>query len=173
MSITKFEANTPVRVALKFGAAGKHVTGKYGEQVLYSFTDGSVGYVPVIVEKKLQELAIKPGQAVEICKAKSNGKTEWKVSRVTPETKPEAKPVPTRKPQGAAALLDGAPELDGAYTHDPAIQTQLEFALKTALHAAKQAEEYSRTIGHPVVFDKDDVRLLAQTLVINAKGRAA
>lgn len=169
MSITKFEANTPVRVALKFGAAGKHISGQFGEQVLYSFTDGSVGYVPVIVEKKLQELAIKPGQAVEICKAKSNGKTEWKVSRVMPETKTEAE----RKPQGAARILDGAPDLDGPYTDDPAFETRLEFALKTALHAAKQAEEYSRTIGHPVVFDKDDVRLLAQTLVINGRGRAA
>lgn len=170
MSITKFEANTPVRVALKFGAAGKRVAGQYGEQVLYSFTDGSIGYVPVIVEKKLQELAVKPGQQVEICKSKSNGKTEWKVSRAVSDS-PTAST--ERKPQAAARMLDGAPELDAPYVDDPALQTRLEYALKTALHAAKQAEEYSRTIDHPVVFDKDDIRLMAQTLVINGKGRAA
>ena len=161
MPVTRFEPNKPLAVRLKY-PTGKHVTSKqYGtEQVMYSLLDGSLIYVPLIVEKQLAELNVKRGQRVEICKEQSNGKTEWKVRLQT-------------APQPAAALADRAPDLDG-YPDAPArLQTQLEDALKTALYALKKAEEYSVTIGHPVAFDKDDVRLVAQTLVINARRQAA
>ena len=167
MPITKFEPNVGVQVKLKY-PSGKHVTSaQYGtEQVMYSLIDGNVMYVPLIVEKQLQELQVKAGQAIEIVKAQSKGKTEWTAKLVN-----GAKPLGEAQP--AAKLLNGAPPLDGEYTDDPALQTQLENALKTALHAAKRAEEYSVTIQHPVQFDKTDIRLMAQTLVINSRRQAA
>lgn len=171
MSALKFQENTPIELALRFGT-GKHVKGQFGEQVMYSLKSGEVMYVPLIVEKKLQELNAKPGETLQITKAKTNGKVEWQVSRIAP-----------RKPQAAAQLLNGAPSLDevpeaAETTVRRQTETipplQLEHALKTALHAAKAAEQYSHEIGHPIQFDKDDVRLMAQTLVINAsKERAA
>lgn len=173
MSILKFEPNTPVRVSLKF-PSGKHVKSKlYGsEQVMYSFTDGSVGYVPQVVEQQIEEQGIRPGQEFEITRTQANGKTEWTVS-------------PIRKPQLVARILDEqAEEFPDASSATPSGSqgstprkpptTQLANALKTALAAAKDAEAYSVEIGHPVQFDKDDIRLMAQTLVINAsKERAA
>ena len=40
----QFQTNVPVDVALKYND-GKGVTGQYGDQVLYTLTDGRVMYV--------------------------------------------------------------------------------------------------------------------------------
>ena len=164
MSILKFEPNTPITVTLRY-PKGKHVPNKFNpdeEQVMYSFTDGSVAYFPPIVENKIEALTPAKGQPITICKSQKNGTTEWQVSSI-------------QKPQLVTKLLDNS-DLD-EYPEQPPrkpVSTQLANALKTALQAAKEAEEYSEEIGHPVRFDKDDVRLMAQTLVINAsKERAA
>jgi len=186
MGILQWQANEPVQVQLKF-PSGKHVEGKFGEQAMFSLLDGRVMYVPLIVEKQIQELGIKRGQPVEICKQQENGKTQWKVRRVQekpveekPQPKPAARaasnaPDSNRKPQPAAELLDGAVSLDGpdVDVSPDAAQSQLEHALKIALQAAKRAERFSQEIGHPVQFDTSDIRLMAQTLVINNRGRAA
>src|ERR1700686_496283 len=120
-SILKFEPNIPRQVSLKF-PTGRHVNGQYGEQVMYSLECGSVMYVPIIVEKKLAELAVKKGQPIEICKAQENGKTEWQVRRIEDEH-------PNRKPQGVVQILNSSPSLDKLWKEDedkPA--TRLEHA---------------------------------------------
>ncbi len=53
----QFQTNVPIDVALKYND-GKEVTGQYGDQVLYTLTDGRVMYVPPIVKKKIDELGI-------------------------------------------------------------------------------------------------------------------
>jgi len=166
-SILKFAPNIPQTVSLKF-PTGRHVNGHYGEQVMYSLESGSIMYVPIIVEKKLAELAVKKGQPVEICKAQENGKTEWQVSRAEDGH-------PNKKPQGVVQILNSSPSLDELWKEgEDKPGTRLEHALRTALYAAKEAEKYSVEIGHPVQFDKDDIRLMAQTLVINGgRERAA
>jgi len=161
MSILKFEPNEPREVVLKYPSP-RIVEGTYGDQAMYSLLGGDLMYVPLIVQKKLESIDAKPGQKLLIEKSKTNGKVTWNVTRPA-------------KPQLVAKLLDG-PALeeypDEAPRKPPT--TQLANALKTALAAAKEAEAYSQEIGHPVQFDKDDVRLMAQTLVINAsKERAA
>lgn len=55
--ILRFETNVPVEVALRF-SDGKHVEGRYGDQVMYSLADERIIYVPPIVERKIQELQI-------------------------------------------------------------------------------------------------------------------
>lgn len=53
---------------------GKEVTGQYGDQVLYTLTDGRVMYVPPIVKKEIDELGIGRGELFTITKAeKKNG----------------------------------------------------------------------------------------------------
>jgi hypothetical protein len=63
---------------------GKEVTGQYGDQVLYTLTDGRVMYVPPIVKKKIDELGIGRGELFTITKAeKKNGTRrtiEWVVA---------------------------------------------------------------------------------------------
>ena len=60
------------------------MTGQYGDQVLYTLTDGRVMYVPPIVKKKIDELGIGRGELFTITKAeKKNGTRrtiEWVVA---------------------------------------------------------------------------------------------
>ena len=79
----QFQTNVPIDVALKYND-GKEVTGQYGDQVLYTLTDGRVMYVPPIVKKKIDELGIGRGELFTITKAeKKNGTRrtiEWLVA---------------------------------------------------------------------------------------------
>jgi hypothetical protein len=70
----QFQTNVPVEVALKYGD-GKDVTGDYGDQVLYSLTDGRVMYVPPIVKKQIQDLDIAKGELFTITKAEEKSGT--------------------------------------------------------------------------------------------------
>ena len=51
-----FEANVPVTATLAY-ADGLKVQGRFGDQVIYSLTDGRVVYVPPLVRRKLVLLA--------------------------------------------------------------------------------------------------------------------
>jgi hypothetical protein len=76
----QFQTNIPVEVALKYND-GKEVTGQYGDQVLYTLTDGRVMYVPPIVRKKIDEAGIGRGELFRITKAERKSGTrrtiEW------------------------------------------------------------------------------------------------
>ena len=63
-----FEANVPVTVTLAY-ADGLKVQGRFGDQVMYSLTDGRVMYVPPIVRNKLVELGIRQNEPFAICRA--------------------------------------------------------------------------------------------------------
>jgi hypothetical protein len=64
------------------------VTGQYGDQVLYTLTDGRVMYVPPIVKKKIEEAGIARGELFTITKAERKNGTrrtiEWLVANDTP-----------------------------------------------------------------------------------------
>ncbi|MGA3241514.1 MAG: hypothetical protein ABSG03_35075 [Bryobacteraceae bacterium] len=64
----QFQTNIPVEVALKYGD-GKEVNGQYGDQVLYTLTDGRVMYVPPIVKRRIEELGIGRGELFILTKA--------------------------------------------------------------------------------------------------------
>ena len=79
----QFQTNVPVEVALKYND-GKEVNGQYGDQVLYTLTDGRVMYVPPIVKRRIDELGIARGELFTLTKAeKKNGTRrtiEWLVA---------------------------------------------------------------------------------------------
>jgi hypothetical protein len=79
----QFQTNVPVEIALKYDD-GKEVTGQYGDQVLYTLTDGRVMYVPPIVRRKIDEIRIGRGELFTLTKAeKKNGTRrtiEWVVA---------------------------------------------------------------------------------------------
>ena len=79
----QFQTNVPINIALKYND-GKEVTGQYGDQVLYTLTDGRVMYVPPIVKKKIDEFGIGRGELFTITKGeKKNGTrrtVEWVVA---------------------------------------------------------------------------------------------
>src|SRR5689334_8281925 len=95
--ILRFDTNVPVEVALRFND-GKHVEGRYGDQVMYSLDDERIIYVPPIVEQKIKDLQIEKGEPFEICKAEvkrgNRRSIEWRVSRVDrPDEQREQQPV--------------------------------------------------------------------------------
>ena len=63
-----FEANVPVTAKLAY-ADGLKVQGRFGDQVMYSLTDGRVMYVPLFVRNKLVELGIRQHEPFAICRA--------------------------------------------------------------------------------------------------------
>ena len=79
----QFQTNVPVEVALKYND-GKEVTGQFGDQVLYTLTDGRVMYVPPIVKKKIEEAGIARGELFTITKAERKNGTrrtiEWVIA---------------------------------------------------------------------------------------------
>ncbi|MGA8579453.1 MAG: hypothetical protein WB579_12285, partial [Bryobacteraceae bacterium] len=78
--VVKFPINTPVEVTLQ-SEEGKHVEGRYGDQVMYSLLDNRVMYVPLYVEQRFQELAIGAGEPLLLCKKQvkdgDRNRTEW------------------------------------------------------------------------------------------------
>src|ERR1700722_7714154 len=69
----QFQTNVPIEVALKYND-GKEVNGQYGDQVLYTLTDGRVMYVPPIVKRKIEELGVGRVEVFRLTKAeKKNG----------------------------------------------------------------------------------------------------
>jgi hypothetical protein len=63
-----FEANVPVTATLAY-ADGLKVQGRFGDQVMYSLTDGRVMYVLPLVRDKLVELGIRQNEPFAICRA--------------------------------------------------------------------------------------------------------
>ena len=63
-----FEANVPVTATLAY-ADGLKVQGRFGDQVMYSLTDGRVMYVPPLAREKLVEFAIRQNEPFAICRA--------------------------------------------------------------------------------------------------------
>src|SRR5262249_54851776 len=75
--VVKFGIDTPVEVSLRF-ETGKHVEGRYGEQVMYSLLDNRVMYVPPYVDQRIRELAIAAGEPLLLCKqSKTDGNRKW------------------------------------------------------------------------------------------------
>jgi hypothetical protein len=146
-NILRPEPNVPTEITLT-SPQGVEVRGNYGPQMLFSLTGNRRLYVPLEVGKEIQSLTLAPGQPFILTKATRNGQRgfEWKVER---------KPIePVTQPQSASNQQDSRPI------------TQLESALKTAIHAAKEAEHYGSAIGYTVRFSEDSIRAMAITILI-------
>ena len=87
MNILRFEANSPVQVALKFDG-GRDVDAGYGPQVLYTLADGRLMYLEPEAARRIDELKITAGEPFSICKREGkNGQkrtVEWEVKRLGP-----------------------------------------------------------------------------------------
>jgi hypothetical protein len=87
MNILRFEANTPVEIALKYDG-GRDVDGRYGPQVLYTLADGRLMYLEPKTARRIDELKITAGELFSICKREvKNGQKsaiQWEVTRLEP-----------------------------------------------------------------------------------------
>src|SRR6202790_5568122 len=170
----QFQTNVPVDVALKYND-GKEVTGQYGDQVLYTLTDGSVMYVPPIVKKKIDELGVGRGELFTITKAeKKNGTRrtiEWVIgtngsgdreSQRRDQQPNDTAPAQRRHEPGSA------PGNENGHRPSPRneakgflVTGQGQFllqALAAAVDVAAATERYATACGLELQFTSEDLR---------------
>src|SRR5579863_678323 len=168
----QFQTNVSIDVALKYND-GKEVTGQYGDQVLYTLTDGRVMYVPPIVKKKIDELGIGRGELCTITKAeKKNGTRrtiEWVVatdgsgdrktqSRVQ---QPNGQAPDQRRHGAGSAPGNGNGHRSRNEARGFLVTGQGQFllqALAAAVDAAAATERYATACGVDLQFTSEDVR---------------
>jgi hypothetical protein len=176
----QFQTNVPIEVALKYDD-GKEVTGQYGDQVLYTLTDGRVMYVPPIVKKKIDELGIGRGELFTITKAeKKNGTRrtiEWMVGANDggdrkPQTRAQQRngQVPAQRRGGAgSAPANGNSHRPGSLGEGKGflVTGQGQFllqALAAAVDVAAATERYAAVCGTELQFTSEDLREIGLTI---------
>ena len=147
--IVKLELNVPTEIQLAT-SSGLEVRGDYGPQMLFSLVGNRRLYVPLDVGREIQSLSLPNGASFILTKASRDRERgfDWKVERKSP-----AAPANDQKPGKVPA-------------------TQLEHALRTAVHAAKEAEHYASLIGYTVRFSEQSIKSMAISLLIQ-QGKVA
>ena len=191
-AVVRFSIDTPVEVALRF-ETGKHVEGRYGDQVMYSLVDDRIMYVPPYVEQRIRELAIGPGELLQLCKLeKKDGNRKWiewsvkrapqqpaasanetvAADRVLSEAQNHGNGSTNGKPHGKAnGHASGSGEK--ALTVVPATITgsgitAMELALNGAAEIAQRAEGRAASNNYSLRFSNEDIRAMAVTIFIQA-----
>jgi hypothetical protein len=177
-----FEANVPVTATLAY-ADGLKVQGRFGDQVMYSLTDGRVMYVPPIVRDKLLELGIRQNEPFNVCRAEhregNRRFVDWVVqphSAASPtpsaHSHTDAPGSPLNGDSGAGFKTNGNGNGNGGgkLAGVPASAATAEIALRAALmasiDAALAAEQYASAHGLSVRFGSEDLRAMALSLFI-------
>jgi hypothetical protein len=177
-----FDANVPVTATLVY-ADGLKVQGRFGEQVMYSLTDGRVMYVPPIVRDRLLELGIRQNDPFAICRAErregnrrfvdwviqphgassqtasANSHTDAPGSPVSEDSSARFKPNGNGNGNGG-----GKPA--GVPASAATAETALRAALMSSIDAALAAEQYASARGLSVRFGSEDLRAMALSLFI-------
>ena len=177
-----FEANVPVTATLAY-SDGLKVQGRFGDQVMYSLSDGRVMYVPPIVRDKLVELGIRQNESVALCRAERREGNrrfiEWVVQPNDSAAPPHGATGHTDTPRPAVNGDTGARVTASGYGNGnvhgkPAsapissgtAETALRAALTTSIDAALAAEQYASAHGLSVRFGSEDLRAMALSLFI-------
>ena len=175
-----FEANVPVTATLAY-AGGLKVQGRFGDQVMYSLTDGRVMYVPPLVRDKLVELGIRQNEPFAICRAERREGNRRFVDWVV---QPDSSAAPAQSATahgdtpGSPMNGDGGgrvkPNGNGRGDGKPAsarvssgtAETALRAALTASIDAALAAEQYASARGLSIRFGSEDLRAMALSLFI-------
>jgi hypothetical protein len=172
--LIKFAFNTPVRVALKYGE-GKLVEGRYGDQLLFSCTDGRRFFVPPLVGEEIAKLGIRPGEPITITKCEvTEGRKRTAVYQVDRDAgSPAASAPPMASPAAAAPKPAVAPVPASAAPASPeplSLRRVMYDHYRAAIDILVEAEKYGKAKGLALEFNAEDVRALAATLFIERRG---
>jgi hypothetical protein len=171
----KFQTNVPLTVALRF-ADGKPVQSQFNgeDQVMFTCSDGRRMYLSPYAAAKIEALHAKAGERITITKKEvqrgNRRGIEWEAIRAVSEPEPVRQPQPTtRIAASPAAPPNQAPAASTATDNAISAKSKLEFALKTAIHAAHEGEKFAHSIGYSAYprFTSEDIRALACTVLIN------
>src|SRR5271166_4397156 len=174
-----FEANVPVTASLAY-PDGLKVQGRFGDQVMYSLTDGRVMYVPPVVRDKLVELGIRKNEPFAIGGAErregNRRFVDWVVqpedSTQSATANGDAHGSPANGDSGARVKSNGNGNGNGngkpagAPTKSGTAETALRAALTTSIDAALAAEQYASAHGLSIRFGSEDLRAMALSLFI-------
>src|SRR5271165_318895 len=175
-----FEANVPVAATLAY-PDGLKVQGRFGDQVMYSLTDGRVMYVPPVVRDKLVELGIRQNEPFAICKAErregNRRFVDWVVQLDGSAAPAQSATAhgntpgsPANGDNGAYIKSNGNGNGNGkpasAPTKSGTAETALRAALTTSIDAALAAEQYASAHGLSIRFGSEDLRAMALSLFI-------
>src|ERR1700720_3599568 len=169
----QFQTNVAIDVALKYND-GKEVTGQYGDQVLYTLTDGRVMYVPPIVKTRIEELGIGRGELFTLTKAEKKSGTrrtiEWLVAAGRAEegdTQASTQELNGRRRRNGAvseAVVGNGHARRPSASSDAKgflVTGQGQFllqALAAAVDAAATTERYATACGLELQFTSEDLR---------------
>ena len=177
-----FEANVPVTATLAY-PDGLKVQGRFGDQVMYSLTDGRVMYVPPVVRDKLVELGIRQNEPFAICRAErregNRRFVDWvvqpdgslaPVQSATAHRDTPGSPVKGGSGARVKANGNGNGNGNGTPASTPAsagaAETALRAALTKSIDAALAAEQYASAHGLSIRFGSEDLRAMALSLFI-------
>jgi hypothetical protein len=177
-----FEANVPVTATLAY-ADGLKVQGRFGDQVMYSLTDGRVMYVPPLVRDKLVELGIRQNEPFNICRAeRREGNRRFIDWVVQPESSASSalsagahRDAPQSRANGDGSAHgksndngngNGNGRPANGLSAVGAAESALRTALMTSIDAALAAEQYASAHGLSIRFGSEDLRAIALSLFI-------
>jgi hypothetical protein len=174
-----FEANVPVTATLAY-ADGLKVQGRFGDQVMYSLTDGRVMYVPPLVRDKLVELGIRQNEPFNICRAErregNRRFVDWVVQPnhsgspgVSAYARHDVPESPANGDGSARIKSNGSGSGNGkpaSAIAAGAAESTLRAALMASIDAALAAEQYASSHGLSVRFGSEDLRAMALSLFI-------
>lgn len=178
----QFQTNIPVEVALKY-ADGKDVTGDYGDQVLYSLTDGRVMYVPPVVKKQIQDLEIAKGELFTITKAEEKSGTRRTVKWLVTASDARVVSAPANGNATSQTRTNGAARSStpaNGNGHKPScagepkgflVTGQGQFLLQAftaAVDVAAAAERYAAISQMELRFTSEDVRAIGLSIFAHA-----
>jgi hypothetical protein len=173
-----FEANVPVTATLAY-ADGLKVQGRFGDQVMYSLSDGRVMYVPPMVRDKLVELGVRQNEPFAICRAErregNRRFVEWVVQADGSAAPAQSTPahsdtpgLPANSDNGARAKSNGNGngKLTSASPSSGIAEAALRAALTASIDAALTAEQYASAHGLSIRFGSEELRAMALSLFI-------
>jgi hypothetical protein len=190
--ILRFSINTPVELALRWDD-GKHVEGRYGEQIMYTLDDDRVMYVPPVVANRIRELGIRAREIFEICKAELREENkrwiEWRVKRIEQPRHPASSANvtdtaaldPSRNAQDHRNGSTDYTPPNGPLTFEASADgtllpvpvkgagiTAMELAMNGAAEIAQRVESRARLRNYSLQFTSEDIRAIGLTMFIQA-----
>jgi hypothetical protein len=163
-------------IALKY-PTGKRVSSRFGaDQMMYTLTDGRVGYFPLEVAAEIDSLRLAAGEPFQIC---HHGGAQWSIERVHDTSRPAhgaaAPQARATDPSSTATAGSGfrnstasaANKLNGAGEDVPAIMRR---CYKAAIEIALEAVQTAHAKGLLISPSFEDVRAIAATLCITETG---
>jgi hypothetical protein len=118
--VVKFATNTPVEVALKFAGAGKIISTRGGERVLYTLADDRVMFLDLGVAQKINELGVNVQEKFFICKHSSGNKNGHWTVWLSPEAEKDR----------AAAEIGERPKAETPTEEESPLERQLRESLE-------------------------------------------